>query len=237
MRAASFGRRALGFHERLEIPGNLPAGIEALNPYGSTEVRELAAEFFHRYFSDNNPRTFVFGINPGRFGGGLTGVAFTDPVALESFCGIRNDLEKRREISSEFIYAFIQHWGGPTKFYSDFFLTAVSAIGFTRDGVNCNYYDDPMLLAAVKPFIVRAMNAQLSIGARRGAAILLGSGRNREVFDDLNEEHGFFRRLYTLEHPRFIMQYRRRRMTHYLQKYSKVFAQARAASLRCPRCE
>lgn len=214
----------------MRIPAKLPAGIRTLNPYDNAAAHARAAQFFKRYFSDDNPRTFVFGINPGRFGGGLTGVAFTDPVALESFCGIRNDLPKRRETSSRFVYAFIQRWGGPRKFYADFFLTAVSPIGFVRAGVNFNYYDDPRLLAAVEPFIVRSMRAQLAIGARRGAAILLGSGRNREVFERLNGEHGFFRRLYVLEHPRFIMQYRRRRAGEYLRKYSRVFTEALAAS-------
>lgn len=230
MNAVSFGKRALAFHMGIEVPADLPEGIQAMNPYSDARVRKYAQQFFNSFYSDDSPRTFVFGINPGRFGGGLTGIAFTDPVALQSLCGIGNDLEKRREISSEFIYEFIQQWGGPRKFYRDFFLTAVCPIGFIRDGVNCNYYDSPVLLAALKPFILRAVNAQLSMGACRASAILLGSGANLKFFADLNKAHGFFNTLYALEHPRFIMQYRRRRVADYLQKYSEVFTQALSAS-------
>ncbi len=201
-----------------------------MNPYGDARVRRYAEDFFKRFYPDDDPRTFVFGVNPGRFGAGLTGIAFTDPVALESLCGIGNDLEKRRELSSVFVYDFIQRWGGPKKFYADFYLTAVSPIGFLRDGVNCNYYEDPRLLATVRPFVVRCVNAQLSMGARREAAIVLGSGRNRDFFDDLNGAHGFFRSLHVLEHPRFIMQYRRRRLTDYFRRYCEVFAEALAVS-------
>ncbi len=226
----SFGKRALAFYKSIAVPEHLPVGIQGMNPYGDARVRRYAEQFFKRFYADDNPRTFVFGINPGRFGAGLTGIAFTDPVALESRCRIGNDLEKRRELSSMFVYDFIQRWGGPKKFYADFYLTAVSPIGFLRDGVNCNYYDDPRLLATVKPFVVRCVNAQLSMGAGREAAIVLGAGKNRDFFDDLNGTHGFFRSLRVLEHPRFIMQYRRRRVADYLQKYSEVFRQALSAS-------
>jgi hypothetical protein len=171
----------------------------------------------------------VLGINPGRFGGGVTGVMFTDPVALESICGIRNDLVKRRETSSEFVYDFIGHYGGPQRFYREFFLSAVSPLGFVRNGLNYNYYDNPRLLARLRPFIVRTLNAQLALGACRGAAILLGSGANLRFFTALNQEYGFFRQLIALDHPRFIMQYRRKRLAQYRHEYAQAFVAARAA--------
>ena len=76
-----------------------------MNPYRDPRVRSYVTSFFRSFYSDTEPRTFVFGINPGRFGGGRTGVMFTDPVALEISCGIANDLEKRRESHSEFFCA------------------------------------------------------------------------------------------------------------------------------------
>ena len=78
----------------------------------------------------------------------------------------------------------------------------------------------------LKPFIVRTLEDQLALGARRDAAILLGKGRNQRVFEELNQEHGFFKRLYALEHPRFIMQYRRKHLREYLAKYHEVFSEA-----------
>ena len=120
----------LQFLDRLRAPRGLPRGIEVMNPYRDPRVRGYVERFFRTFYADTAPRTFVFGINPGRFGGGRTGIMFTDPVALEDCCGIPNDLDKRREISSEFIYDFIGDCGGVQGFYSRFFLTAVSPLGF-----------------------------------------------------------------------------------------------------------
>jgi len=224
--SSTFGDRALKFYTTLSAADGLPSSVQVMNPYGRSEIRRYVDSFLRKFFSDNRERVFVFGINPGRFGAGVTGVTFTDPVALERFCGIPNELEKRREVSSEFVYALIERWGGVEKFYQNFFLTAVSPLGFTRDGKNYNYYDDPKLFTALKPFIIGTLKGQLALGARRDAAILLGKGRNQQVFAELNQEHGFFRRLYALEHPRFIMQYRRKCLRDYLEKYKEVFSQA-----------
>jgi hypothetical protein len=229
MKGANFGERALNFYRSLEAPRNLPRGIQIMNPYRDASVWSYVEQFCARYFADNVPRTLVFGINAGRFGGGRTGVMFTDPVALESICGIPNDLAKRREISSEFIYDFIGQRGGPQRFYSEFFLTAVSPLGFVRDGLNFNYYDDRVLLARIRPFVVRTLNFQLALGACRGTAIVLGSGANRRFLTALNHEHGLFRSILALDHPRFIMQYRRKQLAHYRREYSRTFAAARLA--------
>jgi hypothetical protein len=229
MTGSTFGERALEFYQSLKTPRRLPKGIGVMNPYRDPLVWGYVTEFCRRYYADNVSRTLVLGINPGRFGGGVTGVMFTDPVALESICGIRNDLVKRRETSSEFVYDFIGHYGGPQRFYREFFLSAVSPLGFVRNGLNYNYYDNPRLLARLRPFIVRTLNAQLALGACRGAAILLGSGANLRFFTALNQEYGFFGQLIALDHPRFIMQYRRKRLAQYRHEYAQAFVAARAA--------
>ena len=194
-----------------------------MHPYRDPRVRGYVESFFRAFYADTAPRIFVFGINPGRFGGGRTGIMFTDPVALEVCCGIPNDLEKRREISSEFIYDFIGECGGVKDFYGQFFLTAVSPLGFVREGLNFNYYDDPRLLKRLKPYIVRTMQQQLAFGARREAAIVLGAGENYRFLAVLNDKYQFFDRLLALDHPRFIMQYRRKRLAEYRRKYVEAF--------------
>jgi len=153
----------------------------------------------------------------------------TDPISLEKFCGINNTFLKRRELSSEFIYTFINEWGGANAFYHDFFLSAVSPIGFIRDGANYNYYDDGDLLRIMKPFIVRTLQQQCSFGAK-GTVILLGIGKNQQKFIELNSEFGFFKNVFALEHPRFIMQYRRKYLKDYLKRYHEVFSQVLRAS-------
>jgi Domain of unknown function (DUF4918) len=223
----TFADKTLQFLARLRAPRGLPQGIEVMNPYRDPRVRGYVESFFRTFYSDTKPRSYVFGINPGRFGGGRTGIMFTDPVALEVWCGIPNDLEKRREMSSEFIYDFIGECGGVNDFYGRFFLTAASPLGFVREGLNYNYYDDPRLLARLKPFIVRTIQQQLAFGARRDTAIVLGAGANYRYLAALNEEYRFFEKLLALDHPRFIMQYRRKRLREYRRKYLDVFQACR----------
>ncbi len=225
----TFSQKAFRFYRSLKVPAALPEGIATMNPYITDSVQGYIKEFLAKFFNDNKERVFVFGINPGRFGAGLTGITFTDPVALEKFCKIKNNLEKRRELSAEFIYKFIAHWGGPEKFYKQFFLTAVSPLGFTRGGINYNYYDDKELLEASRPFIIKTLQDQLKLGAHRDVAIVLGTGKNQKAFNELNQEYRFFNKILFLDHPRFIMQYRRKKIVEYLDKYQRAFSKALSA--------
>ena len=79
---------------------------------------------------------------------------------------------------------------------------------------------------AVEAFAVDAIRQQLAMGGRRDHAIVLGKGRNLRLVERLNDEHGFFDRLHVLEHPRFIMQYKRRSLDVYLRRYQHVLAAA-----------
>jgi hypothetical protein len=221
-RSSTFGARVFRFYRSL-IPPAVPAGIEVMNPYTVPRIRRYVREFLQRYFDDNEPRVLVFGINPGRFGAGITGVTFTDPIALADLCGIANDLPRRRELSSIFIYDFVERFRGVHAFYRRFFLTAASPLGFTREGRNLNYYDDPRLARAVTPFITHAIERQIALGGRRDHAIVLGRGANMEFMSRLNDEQGFFQEIHPLEHPRAIMQYRRKRLEYYLSRYVEVF--------------
>jgi hypothetical protein len=223
MSASTFASRAFRFYSGLACP-ETPRQVTVMNPYTDSRVRGYVRTFLDNYFSDNLKRVLVLGINPGRFGAGITGVTFTDPITLADNCGIENDLPRRHELSSIFIYRVIERFGGPREFYRRFFLTAVSPLGFTADGRNLNYYDDPVLTRAVTPFITNSIERQIAIGSRLDRAIVLGLGDNARFLHQLNERHGFFRRVDALEHPRWIMQYRRRELDNYVAKYEEVFA-------------
>ena len=194
-----------------------------MNPYSNGTTRRYIRAFLDTYFADNRPRILVFGINPGRFGAGITGVTFTDPRALADFCGIPNDLGRTRELSSVFIYDFIHAFGGPAEVYSRFFLTAVSPLGFTKGGVNLNYYDIPDLRRRVTPFVVSTVEKQIAMGGRTDHAIVLGRGQNAKYLMALNEEHGWFKAIHPLEHPRWILQYRRPTAAKFVADYVRTF--------------
>src|ERR1700748_3494288 len=103
----------LDFYKNLRPGFPLGHGISIMNPYLDAATWETASRFYHKFYSDNQPRVYIFGINPGRHGAGVTGVPFTDPIRLAEKCGIANGFQKRGELSSEFVYAVIDAFGGP----------------------------------------------------------------------------------------------------------------------------
>jgi len=203
---------------------NKPSGsdIEVMNPYLNLYVKEICSEFFNRFFSDNNKRILILGINPGRFGAGVTGITFTDPIRLEKECGIKNNFSKKPEVSSVFIYDMIREYGGPSAFYSCFMLSAICPLGFTRSGKNINYYDNQSLSAYLKDFIVQTLQHQVCIAGISEKVFCLGEGKNFRFLDDLNKELHFFNEIIPLPHPRWIMQYHYRERLDYIKKYCNV---------------
>jgi hypothetical protein len=159
------------------------------------------------------------GINPGRFGAGVTGVNFTAPKQLKEDCGIDSGLKMQSELSAEFIYQMINAYGGPEHFYQRFFIGSVCPLGFVKAGKNINYYDDKELANVVKPFIISSMRALLRLNFRRDVCYCIGGEKNFKYLSKLNAEEGWFERIIPLPHPRFILQYRRRQAAEFIQLY------------------
>ncbi|MDA0195700.1 MAG: DUF4918 family protein [Bacteroidetes bacterium] len=218
----TFGESVLNFYKTLTVPRLLPAGIDILYPFKNNSTWELVEKFFMRYYSDNNPRTLLLGINPGRYGSGLTGIGFTDPIRLEYDCGIPNDFDKRPELSSTFFYDVIRAYGGPKEFYSLFFISAVSPLGFVKNGKNYNYYDEKKIETAIEPFAVNCLKNQLNFGCSPNIAISIGQGKNVSFLNRINHSYQLFKRIESLPHPRWVMQYRLKRKEEFIQEYLKV---------------
>ena len=172
----SFSNKYQTFLKSLKIEGELPDKTEVIMPYDRRDVLETIKTFYDRFYGDTGSRTFLIGINPGRFGAGVTGIPFTDPINLEERCGIPNDFSKKHELSSRFIYDLIDSMGGAGSFYSRFFLTAISPLGFTWQGKNRNYYDTPALWKTLKPWIISTFHEQLRTGSQQGYCLLPGTG-------------------------------------------------------------
>src|SRR5580765_2284510 len=149
----TFAEQIISFYKNLEPP-ELPEGIDLLFPQQQEDVLDIINIFFSKYYDDNHPRRLIFGINPGRFGAGTTGINFTAPKQLKEFCGIDHSFKPQTELSAEFIYEMITGYGGPGKFYRNYFISSISPLGFVKNGINMNYYDDKNLLKAIEPFII-----------------------------------------------------------------------------------
>ncbi len=221
----TLAHRIVDFYRQLQPPA-IPAGVQLLYPQQDPVVMSIVEEFFLKFYNDEAPRRLIFGINPGRFGAGATGVNFTASRQLTDHCRIEHSLKPQSELSAEFIYEMVSAFGGPFRFYQHYFITSVCPLGFVRNGVNLNYYDDPELKERVTPFIVRSIHRQLSLGFLTDKCFCIGEDKNLKFLSALNREHGFFDTIIPLPHPRFIMQYRRRNKQAYIDQYLKALALA-----------
>ena len=214
-----FSEKLITYYLELKPPKNLPKGIEVLFPQKDPQVIELVKTFHKKYFNDTYPRSLMLGINPGRHGAGITGVNFTAPRQLKQNCCIEHPLKVSSELSAEFIYDMINEYGGVNEFYRNWFIGAVSPLGFIKNGKNINYYDDKKLLDAVTPFIIDCINKQMAMGFNVERCLCIGGEKNFKFLSALNKEYNWFKEIVPLPHPRFILQYRRKQKDKYIQQY------------------
>jgi hypothetical protein len=225
----TFAEKVISFCKEVDLKGSLPTGISVMNPYrDNTEVLQVITFFYNRFYNDYNPRHMILGINPGRFGAGVTGVPFTDTKRLKEKCGILFPGIETFETSSVFVYDMIDEYGSLEKFYSEFYISSICPLGFTSTGKNgreknYNYYDSRNLINATLDFMISSINKQLEFGIEKDVCFCLGMGKNYKFLSDLNRKHNFFERIIPLEHPRFIMQYKSKQKQFYINKYIEKF--------------
>lgn len=217
--------RILDFYGNVLYEGSLPSDISIMNPYADSErIREICKVFYQKYYNDNNKRHLILGINPGRLGGGTTGIPFTDTKRLNKYCDIQFKDFSSHEPSSVYVYDLISAYGGPTAFYEKFYINSICPLGFTISNkagkeVNYNYYDRKDLQGAVTEFILENIVKQIELGCYTDKVFCFGTGKNYQYFSKLNEKHGFFKEIIPLEHPRYIMQYKSKLKDIYIDDF------------------
>jgi hypothetical protein len=220
----SFGDKVIDFNRKLQYNGSLPDGFQVINPYfDNPETMTVMQQFYHKFYPDPNNRKFIVGINPSRHGAGVTGVPFTDTKRLESVCGIKMHSAHTHEISSVFMYDMIREFGGAEKFYNQFYINSpfpLAIVRQTKSGnwLNANYYDDRALFLTVKDFMIESLKKHIALGLDTSEVFILGK-KNTDFIRILNDEAQLFERLTTLEHPRYIQQYKQKEKQLYIDKY------------------
>lgn len=220
--------KIIAFNEGLHYTDGLPEGFSVLNPFRENpETMQVMGQFYHKFYNDFNPRKFIIGINPGRYGAGLTGVPFTDTKRLEQLCGITMQSAHSHEVSAVFVYDMIGQYGGVEKFYRNFYINSVFPLAIVRETkkdkwVNANYYDDKTLAASLRPYMIKSLKKQIAMGLHTDVAFVLGK-KNADLINAINKTEKLFGKLVVLEHPRFIQQYRSKYKQDYIEKYLKAF--------------
>jgi len=228
---ATVARRILQFNEELaQTSLELPSGFRIVNPFTGPQkwtVREITTAFYEKYYDDERPRRLILGSSPARRGTGVTGVPFEDADVLASETGIDIDGYGVSRKASGFIHDVIKHYGRRDRFYSDFCMSFVCPLGVVRTSskgteVNCNYYESKELREYLRPFIVKTMKRQLEFGTDTSVCYCIGSAENFKYLSKLNKDHGFFKQIVPLEHPRFITQYNVERRDDFIEKYMRA---------------
>ncbi|HHU41999.1 MAG TPA: SMUG2 DNA glycosylase family protein [Fermentimonas caenicola] len=223
-----FVDRVIFFNRELVFKGNLPDNFQVINPFiDNPETMVVMSRFYHKYYNDNKQRRLILGINPSRKGAGVTGVPFTDTKRLATVCGIEMKSAHTHEVSSVFVYDMIEAYGGPERFYSDFYINSpfpLAIIRETKDGswLNANYYDDSLLFEMVKEFMIESLKKHIDLGLDCSEVFVLGK-KNAVFIEKLNREEKMFDKLTVLEHPRYIQQYKSKERDLYIDKYINAF--------------
>lgn len=221
------------FNKGLDFKGKLPVGIRIMNPFKENkDILSVSSAFYNKYYSDSNQRHLILGINPGRFGAGLTGIPFTDPKRLTGNCGIDYNGEIAHEPSSVFVHEVIKAFGGEKAFYQKFYINSVCPLGFTSKTdngkeINYNYYDSNELKLCVFDFIVESIKKQIAFGLNTDLCFCFGAGKNEKFLREINRQYKFFKQVIALEHPRYVMQYKARQKEDYIEKYLAAFKTAK----------
>ncbi len=223
----NFSDKILQFLFSLKFPYPLPENVGVLDVHKNEAVQEACHLFYNKFYGDHRQRHVLLGINPGRFGGGVTGIPFTDPVHLAKDCGITNSWPQKQELSAIFMYEMMHAYGGVKLFYEHFYFSAISPLGFVKNGKNLNYYDDPVLKKQIEPFVVDCINKQLAFGLDTDVCFCIGEGENLKYLKLLNENYNWFQQIVALPHPRFIMQYKRKQKDAYIQAYVEKLGNGR----------
>lgn len=223
-----FADRVIFFNRELVFKGNLPDNFQVINPFiDNPETMVVMSRFYHKYYNDNKQRRLILGINPSRKGAGVTGVPFTDTKRLATVCGIEMKSAHTHEVSSVFVFDMIEAYGGPERFYSDFYINSpfpLAIIRETKDGswLNANYYDDSLLFEMVKEFMIESLKKHIDLGLDCSEVFVLGK-KNAVFIEKLNREEKMFDKLTVLEHPRYIQQYKSKERDLYIDKYINAF--------------
>ncbi len=234
----TFAEKIVAFNKGISFDGVLPARVSIMNPFKENkEALSVSSAFYKKYYNDHRKRHFILGINPGRFGAGVTGVPFTDTKRLFNECGLQFNGKATHEPSATFVYEVINAYGGTQKFYSDFYIQSICPLGFTiindkGKEINYNYYDSKELTEIMYDFIIDNITKQIDFGISRDIGFCFGTGKNENFLKIINEKYKLFKKIIALEHPRFIMQYKSKSKQDYIDKYLNAFKEIKQENLK-----
>lgn len=224
----TFAEQILKFNERLSRETfDMPNNYKIINPFNGSqkeEVKKITNAFYQKYYNDVHTRRIIFGSSPARRGSAIIGIPFETAEHLQKETDIFINKFYINKSSANFLFDVIHEYGGCKKFYYDFYMNFVFPLGIAKldssgKEMNCNYYENKTLKESLSPFIIRSIRSQIKFGIDTSVCYCIGSGENYKFLSQINEKYHFFKEIVPLEHPRFIMQYNKKRKNEFMDKY------------------
>jgi len=174
--------------------------------------RQVMDDFWRRFYPEELPRHVICGLNPGRFGAGLTGVPFTDFQTLSRWMPSveRQDTEPSAQFFAQVVAAV-----GVEAFFRRFYVTNVSAVGYVKDGRNLNYHDLP---AGALEVVERRFVEEMEI-VRPQQIIALGRQVERSIKRLMPNVVVSY-----LPHPAWVSTYRKAAQHDWIERYLRVLS-------------
>jgi len=147
---------------------------------------DVMMQFNKQFYKGGFPKTVLCGINPGRLGGGKTGVPFVDFTSLSQMLDDVNQNDSER--SARFFFDVIQAFGAE-RFYQNFYVTNISWVGYSNNNKNVNYYQLP---AAAQQFVLDMFQWEMQQVAPQTIISLSGAVKDAitELFEGSSIEIG-----------------------------------------------
>lgn len=191
------------------------ANIQLLDCERELDMKMNCMEtFWNKFYGPHVPKVVICGINPGRFGAGLTGIPFLDYRSLSEI-GFNMD-KKDSEQSSEFFFEVFKKIG-TERFFKSFYVTNFSSVGYSKNGRNINYYDLPdkakktvyanfsTEMKSVNPTHIISLGVSVQYSVRE---LVKSEAIAKDVDHSLR-----------LAHPSWVMTYRRKNKDMWVDKY------------------
>ncbi len=217
----TYSDQVISFYRDFAVGDIFDNALQLHNPFDAPSRREIMTAFYEKFFKDEAPRTHILGINPSRLSNTSTGVHYTDGFALQTYCAIENNFSKSRELTSDFFYRVVERMGGTHDFFAKIFPWAAMPVALTDHGEYANYYE----VENERVSEIVSQNLKWLTGLpRSGKLVVLGLGDNQARVKQMEGFPFGYQDIRYLPHPRWVMQYNRKRLDQFIEMYIDALA-------------
>lgn len=171
-------------------------------------------KYYDKYVDFDSDKIVLCGLNPGRFGAGLTGVPFIDFKSLSKM--LSNIKKDDGESSAQFFFELVKKFG-IEKFYKICYVTNISKFGYSKksSAKNVNY---PKLPNSAQDWLFKRFIEEMNL-IKPKVIIPLSDDVAKTLKVLTQAQQLDYKIAPKLNHPAWVMTYKKKDKNLWLQKY------------------